>query len=272
MFRLTARTFFCIFFLLLPIILVFSTCTPEFKHQPVIEEPKLLFTKEPLAYPVEAFNLGIEGRTVIKLMIDPEGNIREATILESSGSHVLDESALRMAKSSVYEPGTIDGVPGEFELHIPVQFKLENTYDLIEDIDYWLEQTLIYQKELEADTVNIHELYEELFYHYQKLAREIGYTRSKDANETIMSFIDVALSQPWVEYQKKWPLGFLLYRDYMSRYPESEYQTNSLDGLIRYLEREKKILEHYTYTKQPYATIYSLILNELIDAYDQKQF
>lgn len=272
MFRLKTQQIFYIFYFLFPLLFIFLNCNPELQHEPVIEEPKLLFTKEPLAYPVEAYNLGIEGKTVVKIMIDPEGDISESTILESSGSHVLDESALKMVKSSVYEPGTIDGVPGEFELHIPVHFKLDNTYDLIEDIDYWLEQTLIYRKELKVDSVNSSELYKQLFYHYQKLAREIGYTRSKDANNTILSIINDSLARPWIEFKKKWPLGFLLYRDYISRYPESEYQTDSLDDLIRYLDREKKILEYYTYTKQPYATIYSLILNELIKAYDQKQF
>jgi protein TonB len=248
-------------------------CHTDFKREPIIVQPKLLFSKEPFSYPVEAFNLGIEGRTVIELMIDEEGNIIESSVLESSGSPLLDESALRMLKSSVYEPGTIDGAPGIFELHIPVHFRLANAYDLIDDIDNWLEQTTAYQEDIRnSTTATISELYGELYYHYHKMAREIGYTRSKNVNNDILNIVTQNVCGSWPEYRTEWPLGFLLYKDYINRYPDTVYKANAIDGLIRYLERDKKILEHYSYSKPPYSTIYSLILKELIQAYDQKHF
>jgi protein TonB len=264
---------FCKFYSFPILILTLTACHPEIKHKPIVVQPELLYTKEALSYPVEAFNLGIEGTTVIRLMVDTEGNITESTILESSGSPILDHSALKMVNSSVYEPGTIDGDPALFELHVPVQFKLDNTYDLLEDLDNWLEQTLKYREEIEnATSTTKTDSYEKLFNHYQELAREIGYTRSKSANDIILDIVEESVRKPWVEYRKKWPLGFLLYEDYIKRYTDSEYISNTIDELISYLERDKKILEHYTYSKKPYATIYSLILNELIKVYDKKLF
>jgi TonB family protein len=260
------------FSILIPVFILIN-CHSERKPHPFIVQPKLLSTKEPLAYPVEALNLGIEGKTVIRILVDTDGYITESTILESSGSHLLDESALKMVKSSLYEPGTIDGVPGIFELHIPMYFKLGNTYDLLNDIDEWLEQTLLYQEEIERATAESKsESYENLFFHYQEMAQEISYTRSKDVNNIILDIVAKSVSRDWREYRDKWPLGFLLYQDYIKRYPDSKYISNSLDGLIRHFEREKKILEYYTYSKPPYSTIYSQILNGLIKAYDQKHF
>jgi TonB family protein len=248
-------------------------CHAEKKPYPLIVQPKLLTTKEPLAYPVDAFNLGIQGRTIIRILVDTEGYITESTILESSGSKLLDESALNIVKSSLYEPGTIDGVPGIFELHIPIHFILDNAYDLLIDIDDWLEQTLLYQEEIKkATAITKSESYENLFFHYQEMAQEISYTRSKKVNDIILDIVENSVSRDWSGYRDEWPLGFLLYQDYITRYPDSKYISNSLDGLIRYFEREKKILEHYTYSKPPYSTIYSKILNGLIEAYDQKHF
>jgi TonB family protein len=264
---------FCKFFYLLILVLILINCQSDIKPQPLIVQPKLLTTNEPLAYPEKAFELGIEGRTVIKLLIDWEGYIVESTIMESSGSQILDDAALKMVNSSVYEPGSIDGVPGNFELHIPIHFKLAKNYDLINDIDNWYEKTLIYQEEIRRATAEtISESYEILFYHYSDLAREIGHTRAKVANNLLLKLVDVSVIGSWSEYKDDWPLGFLLYKDYMKRYPESKYMSNSLDGLIKYLDREKRILEHYTYSKAPYSNIYSLILNELIRAYDKKHF
>jgi hypothetical protein len=193
--------------------------------------------------------------------------------LETSGSPILDESALNMLKSSVYEPGTIDGAPGIFELHIPVHFRLANVFDLIDDIDNWLEQTITYQEAIKNSTpATISELYEKLYYHYHDMAREIGYTRSKNVNDDILDIMIKSVYGSWSEYKTEWPLGFLLYKDYITRYPDSRYKADAIDGLIRYLERDKKILEHYSYSKPPYASVYSLVLNELINAYDQKLF
>jgi len=264
---------FCKFYSLPILILILTACHSGGKHRPIIIQPKLLFTKEALSYPVEAFNLGIEGTTVIRLMVDTEGNITESTIFESSGSPLLDQAALQMVNSSVYEPGTIDGDPALFELHVPVNFKLDNTYVLLEDIDNWLKETLNYRKQLESATSTTKtESYKKLFYHYQELAREISYTRSMSANDVILDIVEESVSKPWTEYEKKWPLGFLLIEDYIIRYEKSDYISNAIDELITYLERDKKILEHYTYSKKPYATIYSLILNELIKVYDKKLF
>ena len=258
----------------LPIlILVLTACHSGRKHESTVIKPELLFRKEALSYPVEAFNLGIEGTTVIRLMVDTEGNVTESAILESSGSPILDHSALQLVNSSVYEPGTIDGDPALFELHVPVHFRLDNKYELLEDIDNWLEKTLIYQKEIEnATSTSKAKSYEKLFSHYRELAREIGYTRSKSANDVILDLVEESVGKPWVEYRKEWPLGFLLYEDYIKKYVDSEYIPDTIDELISDLERDKKILEHYTYSKKPYATIYSLILNELIKVYDKILF
>ncbi len=249
------------------------SCHSELKREPIIIQPKLLFTEKPFSYPVEAYNLGIEGRTVIKLLVDDEGNIMESSVFETSGSPILDESALEMLNSSVYEPGTIDGVPGIFELHIPVHFRLANVYDLIEDVDSWFEKAVAYQEEIKDSTTTVNsELYEKLYYHYHDMAREIGHTRSKIVNTVILDIVDNTIRGAWPDHSNEWPLGFLLYKDYIIRYPDSGYRSHAIDGLIRYLERDKKILEHYSYSKPPFAAIYSLILKELIKVYDQKLF
>ena len=108
-----------------------------------------------------------------------------------------------------------------------------------------------------------------LYYHYQHLAYEIGKSRSTEANKSVLIVVEESVSQPWIEFQDLWPLGFLLFQDYIRRYPESDYALNSREDLIGYLQREIEILEQKSFSETPNATIYSLISEYLKNLYDQ---
>jgi len=257
-------------FLLILLTLLQLTCHPEKSEDSVIVKPKLLSIEESLKYPAEAFNKGIEGKVFIRFLVNTEGNVIEAKVLKSSGSEILDEAALKMVRSSVYESGTVNGVASEFWIHTPVQFKLDADNEIIDDIGEWREQALTYQKEIRSDTgLQKSELYKVLFYHYQTLARDISDTRTKKANETILSIVEKSISNPWNKYEDTWPLGFLLFQDYIKRYPESEYSSKSRTALIKHLQREIEMLEQKSISESPYAAIYSLISEYLKELYDQ---
>jgi TonB family protein len=255
---------------LIILLLLQLACQPERVEESFIIQPKFLTTEQPLIYPTEAFNQGIEGKTVVQLLVSIEGKVSETKILRSSGSLDLDEAALRMVKSSAYEPGSIDGVPSEFWLHLPVLFRLNDKDKFIKDIEGWTQLAISYQNEIKTRTIeNKSDLYKKLFYHYQKLAREIGNTRSLTANLTILSIVEKSIGKPWQEYHKKWPLGFLLFEDYLKKYPNCEYASNSREDLIRYLRREIEILEQRSLSRKSYGSIYSLLSAQLKKLYDQ---
>ncbi|MCX7995225.1 MAG: energy transducer TonB [candidate division WOR-3 bacterium] len=55
-------------------------------------------------YPTLAIKAGIEGKTVVKMLVDVDGSVIAAEILKSSGNGMLDESALDAAKKSRFTP------------------------------------------------------------------------------------------------------------------------------------------------------------------------
>ncbi|MGB5081139.1 MAG: TonB family protein [Burkholderiales bacterium] len=77
-------------------------------------------------YPLQAVDRGWQGRVEIRLVIDANGTIRNATIKTSSRYAVLDDQALDMVKkgkSLARIPPALSG--REFTVDVPVIFELQ---------------------------------------------------------------------------------------------------------------------------------------------------
>ena len=76
-------------------------------------------------YPEQAKNEGIEGKVILEILIDGNGNVRKATLIDGPG-YGLNEAALEWIKKFKFEPAYI----GDREVAVVVQyginFVLEN--------------------------------------------------------------------------------------------------------------------------------------------------
>ena len=72
-----------------------------------------------LFYPIEAIERGLEGETLVMLFLDASGNAIAARIESSSGHAILDEAAVRAAR-------TLKSLPASAprEALVPVRFRL----------------------------------------------------------------------------------------------------------------------------------------------------
>lgn len=70
-------------------------------------------------YPEEAITLGLEGEALVRLFLDESGNAITARLEHSSGHAILDEAAVRAARTVHSLPA---GTPTEILL--PVRFRL----------------------------------------------------------------------------------------------------------------------------------------------------
>jgi TonB family protein len=75
-------------------------------------------------YPEQARKNGIEGRTVVRALIDFDGSISAMEIYSSSGNEILDNAALSAVKRSTFEPASHKGKAVKVWVSIPIQFKL----------------------------------------------------------------------------------------------------------------------------------------------------
>jgi len=56
------------------------------------------------AYPSIPRQAGIEGTTVVKMLVDIDGSVMEVKILKSSGNQMLDQEAVKAASQSTFTP------------------------------------------------------------------------------------------------------------------------------------------------------------------------
>ena len=66
-------------------------------------KPKPLRSSVP-NYPYEAKKAGIEGMTVVKMLIDTDGSVIDVKVLKTSGNQWLDKAALNAALKSKFKP------------------------------------------------------------------------------------------------------------------------------------------------------------------------
>ena len=76
-------------------------------------------------YPPEAEARGIEGRVMLRVMIDEDGAVRSVKVETSSGDASLDQSALVTVRDRWhFGPAHRNGVPVECEVLVPIRFRM----------------------------------------------------------------------------------------------------------------------------------------------------
>ncbi len=80
-----------------------------------------------IEYPPEAVRQGIEGRLMLRFVVDTEGRPNEITVWESL--HPLcDSAAVRALRETTFVPGRQNGKEVPVRMHLPVRFRLVTSY------------------------------------------------------------------------------------------------------------------------------------------------
>ncbi len=97
---------------------------------PVVEEPKEpeIPPTEPEAvkivspaYPETARKAGITGRVFVKILVGPDGKVKDAQVIRGIG-YGCDEAAVGAAMKAQFKPGTKNGQPADTYITIPYPF------------------------------------------------------------------------------------------------------------------------------------------------------
>jgi len=75
-------------------------------------------------YPPSARRLGIEGEVLLKIEIYKSGKLKSASVLRTSGSKILDNSALKLAKNCPFPPLPEDYENDTFSTKVLIVYKL----------------------------------------------------------------------------------------------------------------------------------------------------
>jgi TonB family protein len=78
----------------------------------------------PPVYPTRAIRLGLQGTALVEVEVLDDGSVGEIRLRESSGHTVLDEAAMRAARSGRFRPAMRDGEAVNSLIIIPFRFVL----------------------------------------------------------------------------------------------------------------------------------------------------
>lgn len=87
-----------------------------------LEQPVPLYGENPIEYPLELWDQGIEGETILRVRVDEDGHVDSVEVAESSGHAQLDSAAMEGARELRFRPGRKNGNRVKVWATIPVQF------------------------------------------------------------------------------------------------------------------------------------------------------
>jgi TonB family protein len=87
-----------------------------------IQQPVPLYGEDPIAYPVQLWDQGVEGETVLRIRVTETGRVDSVEVAESSGSHGLDSAAVAGARALGFQPGRKNGQRVPMWATVPVEF------------------------------------------------------------------------------------------------------------------------------------------------------
>ncbi len=84
-----------------------------------------LLERPAVSYPPEAYRAREEGRVLVDVAVDAAGNVTNATIVERSGSRILDRAALEQVREWKFSPALDNGKPVASSIEVPVAYSLD---------------------------------------------------------------------------------------------------------------------------------------------------
>ena len=87
-----------------------------------IENPSPLSASVPIDYPLDLWDQGIEGSSILKVRVTDLGDVDSVVLMESSGYPAFDSSAVRGARTLRFSPARQGDKRIEVWAHVPVHF------------------------------------------------------------------------------------------------------------------------------------------------------
>lgn len=90
------------------------------------DEPPVLVNFEQPDYPPLARDAGIEGTVAIRVLVDEQGKVIAADVLQSDVTPAMERAALAAARMCKFRPAKQRTIPVKAHVMIPFQFQLTN--------------------------------------------------------------------------------------------------------------------------------------------------
>ena len=98
--------------------------TAACERKPVVETEPVALTPPSFQYPEDLWDAGVEGRTVLRILITDKGTVDSARVETPSGYAAFDSAALAGTGALRFDPAKRDGTPVRKWVLLPVEFDI----------------------------------------------------------------------------------------------------------------------------------------------------
>jgi TonB family protein len=102
------------------VVVAVAACAAE---EVAVREPELIEHDSPFRYPIDLWDEGTEGETIVMVRVTPTGGVDSVYVAESSGYAAFDSAAVSGARELRFVPGRRDDRRVAMWARVPVRFQ-----------------------------------------------------------------------------------------------------------------------------------------------------
>ncbi len=213
----------------LSFIILFAGCYLGKNVPPKLDKKSLV-----VIYPPEARAKRIEGKVGLSILIGTDGKVKDAQLSKTSGYPILDQAALQIARLARFRPARINNKPKEVWVGWTLIFQIKKQQV---DPPKWKTQVENLEREIHRTKgLKRDQLVQELFYQYKDFAEYLIDHPQRNYNKYILDVVEKPIQKKWSSFKETYSAPFILFDDFVARFPRSEYTPEAKLYLEQYIE------------------------------------
>ncbi len=211
--------------------------------------PRLLVDIKP-EYPKEALEQGLEGKVLLYLFLSEAGEVKSVRVSKSSGYKILDSAAVEYGKKLRFSPAMRHGKPLSVILTWEVEYDALTAF--FQPKEYVAKIQDYYNLAKQAKGEKLNDILEKILLEHEEY---VDFSRKhplRNYNEFLKKFILPEVYEQWKIFWDDWPLRFVVYHDFIIRFPSSGKTSIAKEKLIELLKED---IERIKFTAKSVSTI-----------------
>lgn len=168
------------------------------------------------------------------IFVSQTGVPQEVKLLKGSGHAILDEAALAFGRKISFDPALVDGQPISAWTRLMLRYRLT---DVAFERVQWLREVLDDQRKAaaETDSVRFERHCRGLYTNYTGMQNWAESQSVHAVNDLVWQVVQPALTERWRSFRSEYPALFLLWDDFLQRYPRSTLAGRVREDLLKAL-------------------------------------
>jgi TonB family protein len=191
--------------------------------------PAVLKSQPRIIYPMDAQEKSFSGSARMIISISDVGTVGKVFLEKSSGYEILDNAAIEYCKNLVFVPAKVNDKPVYSRLRWEFKFNISGLDESAKKYIYEIKN--LYNALGHSSSSERKIIEQEILMKHNNFVEKM--TDALNFNSTSEQVILPEISAEWKKDWNNWPLSFLLYYDFLVRFPEYDNQASVKTQLVK---------------------------------------